>query len=99
MSELLIEISKLSIAHRLELAQAILRSIALEHADNAQSTTLSSRQQVAVDENDKEAVGELSQAQINTLLLRRDEVLSGKVKTIPAEEVNTKLAAKYGLQN
>jgi putative addiction module component (TIGR02574 family) len=41
----------------------------------------------------------LTQAQEKILLRRRDEVVSGKVQTIPAKKVKAKLVDKYGLQS
>lgn len=41
----------------------------------------------------------LSEEEKEILLRRQDEIKSGKVKTIPASEVKTKLEKKYGLQS
>ena len=103
MSELLFEISNLSISQRLELVQTILRGIAVENAENAQFMLTPNRsgavEKQTENNNDEDIFSEWSREQINMLLQRRDEVLSGNAKTIPAEEVKAKLAAKYGLQN
>lgn len=40
----------------------------------------------------------LSSEQEHTLLRRREEVMSGKVQTVPAKKVKAKLVKKYGLQ-
>jgi len=48
--------------------------------------------------SEEERAAVLTQEQQSTLFRRRDEVRSGKVKTIPAREVKAKLAEKYGLQ-
>jgi len=41
----------------------------------------------------------LSVQKEKTLRRRREEIKSGKVKTISAQQVKAKLASKYGLQN
>lgn len=47
--------------------------------------------------SDEERNNVLTLEQENTLLSRREDVISGKIKMIPAEEVKAKLLKKYGL--
>jgi len=47
--------------------------------------------------SDEERSNVLTLEQENTLLSRREDVISGKIKMIPAEEVKAKLVIKYGL--
>lgn len=48
--------------------------------------------------SDEERNSTLTPEQEKTLLRRRHEIKSGKVETIPAQEVKAKLVKKYGLQ-
>ena len=96
MAELLAQINGMSIVQRLELVQAILRGISLD-------STLVSKPDVKSEPSPgpakQEGISDLTQAQIQELLARRDEALSGRAESISGEEVKAKLTAKYGLQN
>ena len=77
MSELIAEISKLSISSRIELVQEILRTI----ASDASEETILTPSQIAVIEK------------------RATEIISGLVKTIPWEDIQTRFNERYGLLN
>ncbi len=96
MAELLAQINGMSIAQRLELIQAILRDISL---DSSLVSMPVAKAEPSPGPAHQEGVGDLTQTQIQELLARRDEALSGQAESISGEEVKAKLIAKYGLQN